>query len=151
MALDHTSWVFFSLTHIRENTKHTHIRYITFPIEYVHIKQYLQCTQEKLGISYLNFYVQKILWWFTDVIPIRYFLFYHFSVNRVFANVYIIPNNISPNIQILNYFFFYKKSWNVLSLCYYLLCHNYYVLFYLLCNDIINNQVLSIRHTSKEW
>lgn len=87
IALDHTSWVFFSLTHIRENTKHTHIRYITFPIEYVHIKQYLQCTQEKLGISYLNFYVQKILWWFTDVIPIRYFLFYHFSVNRVFANV----------------------------------------------------------------
>lgn len=28
MALDHTSWVFFSLTHIRENTKHTHIRYL---------------------------------------------------------------------------------------------------------------------------
>lgn len=24
--------------------------------------------------------------------------------------VYIIPNNISPNIQILNYFFFYKKK-----------------------------------------
>lgn len=79
IALDHTSWVFFSLTHIRENTKHTHIRYSTFPIEYVHTKQYLQCTQEKLGISYLNFMFKK----FFDDLPMLYlFVIFFFTISQ---------------------------------------------------------------------